>query len=349
MIVQCSFCEKDLKRKPSQVKKRKNHFCDKICFGKWNSENKKGENHPNYKRVIVNCSFCNKPITIKNYQFEQNENHFCDKECQGKWNSQNKVGKDHPTYSQVNKICQHCGQTYSVAKYREKISLYCSEECKRENKKNKIQTKCANCGETVYKTPSTLKEYNFCSNKCVGEWNGKQRDRKVDKICIICGKPYRVQPAHAEKSITCSVECQKIWQKEYYYKQPEVLEFRRQISIKTISKQKTKGTKPEIIVEDFLLKNNIVYIPQHPMYNKFVVDFYLPKHNIIIEVLGDYWHGNPNKYGDEESKKSLSEKQIKTRNKDKIRFEYLSKNHKIYGVWESDIYESVENALSFLI
>ena len=29
-------------------------------------------------------------------------------------------------------------------------------------------------------------------------------------------------------------------------------------------------------------------------------DFYLPKHNLIIEINGDFWHGNPELYKEEE-------------------------------------------------
>jgi very-short-patch-repair endonuclease len=95
--------------------------------------------------------------------------------------------------------------------------------------------------------------------------------------------------------------------------------------------------------------NKINYISQHPMYNQFIVDFYLPDNNIIIEVQGDYWHGNPNKYGNENGLKPLTQKQIDKIGKDKKRYEFLiNHNHIVYMIWESDIYKNTEECLKFL-
>lgn len=62
-------------------------------------------------------------------------------------------------------------------------------------------------------------------------------------------------------------------------------------------------------------------------------DVFIPSKNSIIEFQGDYWHGNPVKYSDEE----LSEYQRKKVNKDKELREYCNKNGiNLIEVWESD-------------
>lgn len=62
-------------------------------------------------------------------------------------------------------------------------------------------------------------------------------------------------------------------------------------------------------------------------------DVFIPSKNSIIEFQGDYWHGNPNKYSNDE----LSEYQKKKVNKDKELREYCSKNGiNLIEVWESD-------------
>jgi len=62
-------------------------------------------------------------------------------------------------------------------------------------------------------------------------------------------------------------------------------------------------------------------------------DVYIPSKNMIIEFQGDYWHGNPNKYSNDE----LSEFQKKKVTKDNELREYCSENGiNLIEVWESD-------------
>lgn len=80
-------------------------------------------------------------------------------------------------------------------------------------------------------------------------------------------------------------------------------------------------TKPEKEMRLKLDSWRINHISKFLMYNKFVVDEWLPNHNIVIEVDGRYWH--------------TREKQIK---KDKAKDAYLTKcGHKVIRVWEDKI------------
>lgn len=346
MIVYCSNCNKELKRKPSQVKKIKNHFCNKECHAEWQSKNIRGEKHFSYSRISCICNNCGNEMELQKYRYEkylngETKNIFCSKKCQGEWQSKNNIGENHHNYNSVHKKCEYCGKDYIVPLHRKDISKYCSSECSHLSQIDKIKTNCSNCGKHIEIVPSKLGEHNFCCNKCVGEWNGEQRSQKKEKICVICGKLYEVRPALFDKSVTCSIECQNQWQQKIYSKQPEVIEFRRKIAVKNIKNQKYKDTKPEIMTREYLDKNNINYIPQHPMYNMFVVDFYLPDYNIVIEVLGDYWHGNPKKYHGKYSKK-----QLKVKRKDINKFiTLIDKGHVVIGIWEFDIYQNIDNTL----
>ena len=77
-------------------------------------------------------------------------------------------------------------------------------------------------------------------------------------------------------------------------------------------------------------KLNIPYIHQKPINNgKFVADFMLPKHKIIIECNGDYWHSLPNRIE--------RDKQIE---------EYVKNNNgRVVFLWEHKINEDSEKAL----
>ena len=63
----------------------------------------------------------------------------------------------------------------------------------------------------------------------------------------------------------------------------------------------TGPTSIEIEVEKWLKENNINYTFQKA-FGRYVVDFYLPEYNVVIEVDGAYWHGE----GKEDKVKSVN-------------------------------------------
>lgn len=66
-------------------------------------------------------------------------------------------------------------------------------------------------------------------------------------------------------------------------------------------------------------------------------DFGNKKHRILLEVQGDYWHGNPKIYG-ENRKKKLNHVQIKNKTKDRLKVKFAKKHgFKLFKIWESDI------------
>ena len=76
----------------------------------------------------------------------------------------------------------------------------------------------------------------------------------------------------------------------------------------------------------------------------FYPDFYLPEHNIILEVQGDYWHSNPRFYG--EGKKPLDERQKKDQKRDRRKFGYYKhKKIKYYELWGYDLKNDLENTM----
>lgn len=63
-------------------------------------------------------------------------------------------------------------------------------------------------------------------------------------------------------------------------------------------------------------------------------DFYLPNQNLIIEVDGDYWHSNPNKY----NKKDLNPTQKRNARVDEAKNKWaLLHSIPIMRIWENDI------------
>ena len=86
-------------------------------------------------------------------------------------------------------------------------------------------------------------------------------------------------------------------------------------------------------IDEAIKPLGVVYSTQHYLKDlKHYCDVFVPKKNIIIEFQGDYWHGNPQKYGINE----LSEHQMRKVAKDKELRDYCSKHGiKLVEVWES--------------
>lgn len=74
-------------------------------------------------------------------------------------------------------------------------------------------------------------------------------------------------------------------------------------------------------------------------------DFFLPKSRLIIEVDGDYWHGNPEKYDENELKKH----QIRAQRVDEHKNKWaLLHGIPIIRIWESDIRKNPKKVMKML-
>lgn len=106
-----------------------------------------------------------------------------------------------------------------------------------------------------------------------------------------------------------------------------------------ISPKKYKRNKIETIVENKLKEFNLV--PEYGVvlgYNQY--DFGFKKERILLEVQGDYWHGNPLLFNEEgtDGKKKLNNTQKLKKQKDIEKYNFAIENgFKIYYLWEKDI------------
>lgn len=275
--------------------------------------------------ILINCDNCRKEFKLKGKSYIKQHN-FCCKECYYKWRSENIRGNNHPLL-------------------KEKIKAYCTH-CKKEILLH----------ESKYKDINDNNRNIFCCKQCKQMWeseNWKGENNPhylgggIIKVCLCCNKEFNI-PKYREKSAKyCSKKCKNKYLKDVISKTSEFIELHKNIGIQCMLNQKSKGTKPELLTQEYLNKNNINYEFQFPMYNKFVVDFYLPDNNIVIEVLGDYWHGHPDKYGTD--KKPLTNKQIKNKDKDILKYNYLTnKGHEVHMIWECDIYNKIDEIYNFL-
>ena len=105
-----------------------------------------------------------------------------------------------------------------------------------------------------------------------------------------------------------------------------------------------KKTDIEIIFENLLNEMNIQYQPKFRIYNEnkeeFTFreyDFLIKNTKILVEVDGDYWHGNKKIFT------PLSEFQKNTQKNDKIKEKFAQRNgYEIIRFWGSDIKNDID-------
>jgi very-short-patch-repair endonuclease/transposase len=87
---------------------------------------------------------------------------------------------------------------------------------------------------------------------------------------------------------------------------------------------------------------NIEYIHQYKLEKKYY-DFYISNKELIIEINGDYWHGNPKKFS------VLNKIQTNAQERDRLKTEIAIKHgYNIIFIWEDDLLNNEEKVLQDL-
>ena len=228
--------------------------------------------------------------------------------------------------------CDVCGKEYLVnlSKYKSELHNYCSMECR-------------NKGFMI-----------FGSHK--GENNSRYNSEKVN--CTNCGKEFYLPKAERNKTNKygdshhfCCQECYWEYRSKYYIKDKNFNYHRnfsksqRDLMRKNMVKRLSEGSIPQTQTQPHLKINKILdnmneeYINEKNM-KYYSVDIFLCKYNLIIEIMGDYWHGSPIHY----NYLQLSDIQKKDIKQDKSKHTYIKKYHniEILYLWEYDIKNNIE-------
>ncbi len=203
------------------------------------------------------------------------------------------------------KICSICGKNFVVFIQYGNGRATCSSECShiltvQNNTKSKclpncqcnrhISKKCFDGCQCGLHTPNKV----FCQPGCAcGRHNNPKHKKRQRHFCIenCWCKRHEIGPCKA--NCTCQRHSEKTKNK---LRKASIDDWaslndkeRQKRMHHLINKQKSKGTLIEKIMIGIFDKFNIHYEYQKPI-GRYVVDFYLPDKNLIIECDGAYWH-----------------------------------------------------------
>lgn len=236
------------------------------------------------------------------------------------------------------------------------------------NKQIKIKVKCRACGCEVIVSPGMYrKQKSFACEKHL-----RRRQKGKDSVfynriktnCSYCGKDIELIPYDFNKKNSfgdsnhfCSQECYWKFRSEYYrgekgamYQHKYTTEQKKNLSrgvVKRLKNVDITNTSIQLKINSILDDLHINYERESP-FDYYSCDNFLIDYNLIIEVMGDYWHGNPIKYN--ESMYLMNNIQTKTILKDKQKKSYI-KNHYGYPIlylWETDINKHIDKCTALI-
>lgn len=294
-------------------------------------------------KIDVQCDYCD-DIFKQRYNVVINRNkHFCNRKCYENYLSSN--GSPNNTRVKIN--CSYCDKEIEVKNYRyenlingNQESICCSRDCQNKligeknrgvnspNYKGNIKKSCEICNETFEVAQNRKESAKYCSVKCqrigVGKQNIPKKLRNV--TCDNCCKPIQKWEhiLNRYEFHFCSNKCRLKYQGYFVSKQ----------------QNKIEDTACQKEVNNLLQKLGVSYENEKP-FNYYAVDNYLTNNNLIIEVMGDYWHSNPNVYPNYADLNEMQLKRVKT---DKSKFTYLKDKYgiNVLYLWEHDINKNID-------
>ena len=249
-------------------------------------------------------------------------------------------------------VCDYCGKEAhkSLQVYNSNNHHFCSFECQQSsgyNENNKTEFRnCEICGSEFETMKNSTQR--FCDIVCQGKWQStvigdlNPRSKKVHIPCEWCGSDSFIPPYRLKASTYhfCSGECRKAWYSNVYSQSDEWKEESRKRAATLLAiKPVQVNSKPQQIINNILDQLYIRYKNEEPIVY-YSIDNYLSDYNLMIEVMGDYWHSNPLKYTPEK----INDKQKHIISRDKAKHTYVLNqyNIEILYLWEKDIINNPE-------
>jgi len=275
----------------------------------------------------------------KNYQPKNKTQKFCSVECQ--YNSY-KIQK----IEKIKKECIKCGKIYYKIPSKSG-STYCSRECKDLHQKEIYLKE----GNPIWGRKYTIIEKKIKSDTIKELWKSEEFRESVKNGQEIFLKKNGywfgtddVSKEKRKKTLINRYGIEHNWCGKYGERICDKTTFEKygKTSVDMLieyTRHYNKKTDIENIFEEFLKDLKIPFQDKFKIYNKDKIDFWYKEYdflilntNILIEVDGDYWHGNEKIFQD------LTDFQKSVKINDKIKENFATSNgYEIIRFWGSDI------------
>ena len=213
---------------------------------------------------------------------------------------------------------------------------------------------CECCNKKLFVNPSKylLNEYIYCSNECywrdktnkISKGKDNEQYNRISTQCTNCGKNIEIIPSHYnaknrfnDNHNFCCRECYWEYRSKYYVDEKsngkyvewteELKNKMRKNLILRMSGNNRLNTKPQNIVNSILKELEIDYTREYNC-KYYSIDNYLNDYNLMIEVMGDYWHANPIRFNNK-----LNNKQFEGIHRDKLKQSYIFNHYNIKKVF----------------
>lgn len=164
----CPICDGEFEVIPARQKRSGVICCSTKCMGKWNSENRNGENHPSWNGgdVDATCKMCGTSFRVKQNQKRNGFGKFCSRKCVGKWNTIHRIGENHPGWMGGISFEPYCNKFNAAFKehIRDKFGRTCFLCGKTEHEAMDAQAKV---GKRAYKL--SVHHVNYDKNCLCGD------------------------------------------------------------------------------------------------------------------------------------------------------------------------------------
>lgn len=283
----CKICGTEFSTTDYLLSIGKGVYCSKKCY----FEDRKPE------IVTSKCPVCGKEFDVREKRILDGRGKHCSKECANKALKANQLGRKCPWASMA------------LRDYNEKRKMGLIEH-PAWNKAG-LKVVCETCKREFDIPPARKQKARFCSRECKSAWQktiiGRNHPlyKQEERICLCCGKTFLVKPAKIKygEGKFCSRNC---------------------LGAYTIKSRDKEETAIEKIVAGILEEFGLTFERQKVI-GHYVVDFFIPTLNLIVEADGDYWHNIP-----------------KVKEKDELRNELLTgkMGFRLLRLWESEIKEN---------
>lgn len=237
------------------------------------------------------CTICNQPINAYPYDTANAYAHrqTCSRQCGRVLSGRSNTGR--VAWNKLPPIeprdCAQCGEPFVPERSNVKTAKYCGRECQANARgavmrlrRKRPWVSCSCCGKLIEATNYQLRSQKTvtCSRACMAQLKrqvtGEQHPLykpKTRMTCEVCGTVRMVKPSLVNRFRACSRRCAA-----------------------ALGQESTPRTSTlETAIANELNRLNEPFVSQR-RFHWYVVDFYLPDRNLVIEADGTYWHSLPN-------------------------------------------------------